>query len=153
MPARVIKFSKVNLSSAAALAKSVNASETIIFNDADEQIYLNGIVYSKNYDLTNIKRTDKIEVSTPATSITLQSDKVYEYGTLSNACTISFANEQISNDYCRHYIIRFTVGNNFSMTLPNNVTYCGGTTPTYIIGRTYEIDVLDDLAIVAEFYS
>ena len=34
----------------------------------------------------------------------------------------------------------------------NGVKYNGGSVPTYVAGRSYEINVCDGLAVVGEFY-
>ena len=66
--------------------------------------------------------------------------------------TIAFNIREEISGYAAEYIIRFVAGSGCSITLPNGVLYNGGTPPTYTSGRTYEIDIVNNCAAVAEFY-
>ena len=57
-----------------------------------------------------------------------------------------------ASGYTADYSIRFVAGSNCAITLPNGCKYSGGSAPTYTFGRTYEINISDDLVVVGEFY-
>ena len=116
--------------------------------------------YVKNItqqDITNwnsYANLDKVpQVSgTAAATATIDPYKLYDFGTLSTAMTVSFNTAAEVTGYAKEYIIRFVAGNGCALTLPNGVLYNGGAAPTYVTGRTYEIDIVNNCAAVAEFY-
>ena len=87
-----------------------------------------------------------------AASVTIDPYKLYDFGTLSQSMTIVFNTSAEVTGYAKEYIIRFVAGSGCNVTLPNGVLYSGGITPTYTSGRTYEIDIVNNCAVVAEFY-
>lgn len=89
---------------------------------------------------------------TAAATVTIDPYKLYDFGTLSTAMTVSFNTAAEVTGYAKEYIIRFVAGNGCALTLPNGVLYNGGAAPTYVTGRTYEIDIVNNCAAVAEFY-
>ena len=89
---------------------------------------------------------------TPGASVTIEPYKVYDFGTLSTAMTISFDTTKEISGYTREYTIRFVAGSGCSVTLPNTVKYANGTIPTYTTGREYEINVINGCTVVGEFY-
>lgn len=90
--------------------------------------------------------------STVAASVTIDPYRMYDFGTVARSMTIAFNTSAEANGYTREYAIRFVAGNGCAITLPNGVLYANHTTPTYTAGRTYEINVVNDCAVVAEFY-
>ena len=50
-------------------------------------------------------------------------------------------------------MIKFVAGSGAGISLPSGVLYLNGQTPTFTTGRTYEIDIMNNLAVVGEFYS
>ena len=87
-----------------------------------------------------------------AASVTIDPYKLYDFGTLSQSMTIVFNTSAEVTGYTKEYIIRFVAGSGCSITLSNGVLYSGGIITTYTSGRTYEIDIVNNCAVVAEFY-
>ena len=122
-----------------------------IKNDSDE-------VVSFSNDNTLLSAMAQYEgktpyvTSTPAASVTIDSYKMYDFGTVARSMTVVFNTGAEESGYTKEYSIRFVAGNGCAITLPNSVMYANHTTPTYTAGRTYEINVVNNCAIVAEFY-
>lgn len=89
---------------------------------------------------------------TAAASVTIDPYKMYDFGTLSMSMTVVFNTSAEVSGYARQYSLRFVAGSGCNLTLPNGVMYVGNSSPTYTTGRTYEIDVVNNCAVVAEFY-
>ena len=87
-----------------------------------------------------------------AASVTIDPYKMYDFGTLSTAMTISFDTTKEVEGFTKEYALRFVAGSGCSVTLPNTVMYANGVAPTYTTGRTYEINVINGCAVVGEFY-
>lgn len=101
--------------------------------------------------LVNLDKVPQV-TGTAAASVTIDPYKLYNFGTVSQAMVISFDTTKEVSGYAAEYIIRFVAGSGCNVTLPNGVLYNGGTPPTYTNGRTYEIDIVNNCAAVAEFY-
>ena len=100
-------------------------------------------------DIANIKKTPLIN-GTAAASVTLDPYKVYDFGTLTLAMTISLAAE--TSGYCAEYSFRFIAGTGGAITLPNTCVYGAGEAPTLVVGHTYEYSIVDNLVVVGEFF-
>lgn len=99
----------------------------------------------------NLNKTQQV-TGTAAASVTIDPYKFYDFGTLSQSMTIVFNTSAEISGYTREYTIRFVAGSGCNVTLPNGVLYANNTTPTYTTGRTYEINVVNNCVVVAEFY-
>lgn len=83
------------------------------------------------------------------TNVTIQPNVLYTWNSLSSATTITFAagTEGRRNEY----MMRFTVASDdFSLTLPSGIRWMNGDAPEYENGNTYEISVLDGIAVYGE---
>lgn len=57
-----------------------------------------------------------------------------------------------ASDVVSNYIVRFIAGANMSVVFSGfNLTWYGGDVPTWTSGKTYEISIVDNLALWAEF--
>ena len=101
----------------------------------------------------SINATPIENVSTLTSSLTIDAYKIYQLGTVSQAVTITFDTTTEISGYSADYTIVFTAGNNCSITLPNTCLYCNGVIPTYVNGRTYEINISNNLVVVSSFYT
>lgn len=99
----------------------------------------------------NLNKTQQV-TGTAAASVTIDPYKFYDFGTLSQSMAIVFNTSAEISGYTREYTIRFVAGSGCNVTLPNGVLYANNTTPTYTTGRTYEINVVNNCVVVAEFY-
>ena len=117
--------------------------------------------YVKNITQTEITmwnsygNLDKIPqiTTTSASSLTIDPYKFYDLGTVSQAITIAFNTTAEITGYANEYMIRFVAGNGCQITLPQAVVYNNGQAPVYVSGRTYEINVINNCAVVGEFYT
>ena len=89
---------------------------------------------------------------TVAASVTIDPYKMYVFGTVSQAMSVSFNTQAEAAGCVAEYAIRFVAGSECSISLPNGVLYGGGSAPTYISGHTYEINVVNNCVVVGEFY-
>ena len=101
-----------------------------------------------------IKTMNKTPIITmsPASSVTIQPFKLYDFGTLSMSMTIALGTDGVLDNYCTEYAFRFTAGANASISLPNTVKFSNGEQPTLQIGRTYEYNIVDNMCAIGEFY-
>lgn len=66
---------------------------------------------------------------------------------------VSFNTAKEVSGYTKEYTIRFVAGQNLTtVTLPQGVLWANGTAPTFVTGHTYEINVVNNCAVVGEFY-
>ena len=102
--------------------------------------------------ITNLSRTPYVELVSVSSTQTIDPYKMYNFGTVSTGLTIVFNTANEVQGYTKEYTIRFVAGNGCGITLPSGVLYVNGATPTYTTGHTYEINVVNNCAVVAEFY-
>ena len=100
----------------------------------------------------NLDKTPYLEVVPVSATQTIDPYKMYSLGTVSTSLTIAFNTSAEVQGYAKEYMLRFVAGNGCDITLPSGVLYANGTTPTYTVGHTYEIDIINNCAVVAEFY-
>ena len=89
---------------------------------------------------------------TPAASVTINPYVFNNFGTVSQSMNIVFNTSAETSGKIKEYIIRFIAGSGCAVSLPNGVLYANGAIPTYIAGHTYEINIVNGCAVVAEFY-
>lgn len=82
---------------------------------------------------------------------TLEPNKFYKItGSEINSLNISFGT-QIEN-VLNEYMFEFTAGDVFaSLNMPEGVVWLGGETPTFTAGKTYQVSVVNNLAVIGEF--
>lgn len=95
--------------------------------------------------------TDYVQPSSVGSTITLDSDKFYDLGTLTGDLTISFnaaATGKLSN-----YQGQFTYDGTGSpvptITFPNTVTW--KVAPSYLDGKTYQFSIVNGMGVIIEF--
>ena len=109
----------------------------------------------ENYATTaSVVNLDKIPYSSTsaAASVTIEPYKMYDFGTLSTAMTISFDTSKEISGYARQYMLRFVAGEGCDITLPNGVYYLNNVEPVFTTGRTYEFDITNMMCVFGEFY-
>lgn len=97
-------------------------------------------------------KADKVSVasSLPASGGILP-NVFYNLGTLDSAITITLAtptDNMIENEYKVQFTQPSTA---VTITLPNDWTWLKGSTPTFSASKTYQISIVNNLAICAEF--
>jgi len=83
------------------------------------------------------------------TNITINPNVMNVWSTSVTSLLIGFASGESGR--VAHYMMQFTAGNVFSLTLPSGVRWMNGEEPEWITGNTYQISVEDNLAIFATF--
>lgn len=86
------------------------------------------------------------------TSVNINPYIMWNFGTVDMAMTITFNSSREVPGTVPEYMLRFVAGNNCNIILPSNIIYANGITPTYVAGRTYEINIAYNCAVVGEFY-
>ena len=84
------------------------------------------------------------------TTMALQPNKYYKWGSISSALTVTFAEEGNSN-ILNEYVFEFTAERGCSLSMPSTVKWLNGETPIIESGKTYQISVTNNLAICAQF--
>lgn len=147
----------------------IDSSMVITFNtDAGKedielnmhQIFNPSIYYTKteidnNFVLNaSIQNLDKVPyvIETAAANVTIEPYKMYDFGTVSITMNIAFDTTKEVNGYTKEYIIRFTAEAGCTVVLPNTVLYANRNIPNYTAGHIYEITIVNNCAVVAEFY-
>lgn len=116
---------------------------------------IEGCFDALNNAVNFVQATKYEQVITTEYNYAIDPYKVYDLGTLNGNSNLMIAfntNKEISG-YTAEYTLRFVSGTNaMGVTLPNGVLWANGTTPTYVSGHTYEINVVNNLAVIGEFY-
>lgn len=107
--------------------------------------------YALDASVINLNKVSYV-TETAAASVTIEPYKMYDFGTVSTTMAIVFDTTKEVTGYTKEYIIRFIAGTSCVVTLPNGVLYANGAVPTYTAGHTYEINIVNGCAVVAEFY-
>lgn len=133
---------------------TVAEAQQLIGEGGIKEVQVDGTALEVSGDSVNIvsaeiRRVPVSGVSNPST-ITIESGILYDLGTLSQALTVAFSGNP--SGYANEYMLTFVAGSNCAVSLPNGVRYLDNTPPTYVAGRVYEIDVMNNLAVVGEFY-
>lgn len=82
--------------------------------------------------------------------MTLRSDTYYKIGTLSSL-TVKFSHAYGSG-YLANYMFEFTASSSgCSLTMPSGVKWKDGVAPTIQAGKTYQVSVVNNLAVAAMF--
>ena len=109
-------------------------------------IWTHGELYSCNNCIIPLKSEEG------SSSIVMKPYIMYNLGIVDSAINISLESNNVNGTYCKEYMFRFIAGPNCAINLPNTVKFNGGVVPTFIAGRTYEYNIVDNLAVVGEFF-
>lgn len=123
------------------------------YDSVTGKIYLkHGNAILSEINISELTRTPYVSVSSATSPQTIEPYKMYDLGTVSGTVVIQFDTTKEISGMTKEYIIRFVAGSNCNITLPNGVMYSNGSVPTYVSGRTYEINVVNGCAVVGEFF-
>ena len=109
-------------------------------------IWTHGELYSCNNCIIPLKSEEG------SSSIVMKPYIMYNLGTVDSTISISLESNNVNGTYCKEYMFRFTAGPNCVINLPNTVKFNGGSVPTFTAGRIYEYNIVDNLAVVGEFF-
>ena len=112
-------------------------------------------IYAFNGDTLTVEVSqDFIEnkytsVTSSTGSVELSDTKMYILGEQS-AVTITLPSGAESNG--REYLCQFTAASSgCTLSVPDTITWLGGETPTINAGKTYQLSILNNLAVIGEF--
>lgn len=75
----------------------------------------------------------------------------YSVGEISQNTTFFLVAPE-NNTILNEYLIQFSIGNTVpTITFPNGLSWLNGETPTLNANKTYQLSIVDNLAILAEF--
>jgi len=75
----------------------------------------------------------------------------YSLGEISQDTTFVLVAPE-DNTFLNEYLIQFSIGNTVpTITFPNGLSWLNGETPTLNANKTYQLSIVDNLAILAEF--
>lgn len=102
----------------------------------------------KNYVDSEVL-TDVVEFT--ESSVTIEPNKLYiKSGNAVTSLTVTKGTDV--SDKLNHYFIQFKAGDECSVTWSGfSLTWYGGNTPTWTSGKTYEVSIINDLALYNEF--
>ena len=133
-----------------AISQALNVLNTSI-NNIDTSI--NNIDTNINNINARLNNLNKLEIITNLTStLTIDAYKIYKLGTVDQTVTITFDTTTEIPGYSADYTIIFTADSGCSILLPNTCLYANNVTPVYVAGRTYEINISNNLVVVTSFY-
>lgn len=121
-----------------------NLDNTIIDN---EEVIANAL----NDINTRVKAIEEPSILTiSGASIILRSGQYYIHGEDVDALDISFENQK--STILSHYMLQFTTSSiGCTLSLPDDVKWVNGTTPTINGGKTYQLSILNNFAICVEY--
>lgn len=113
---------------------------------------VNGKALSSDITLRTSDIGTEITTKSASSTVSINPYVFNNLGTVSQSITISFNTSAEIANCTKEYTIRFVAGSGCNITLPNGTLYANGATPTYTVGHTYEINVVNGCAVVGEFY-
>ena len=97
----------------------------------------------------NIFEIKYTSVTSSTGSVELSDTKMYILGEQS-AVTITLPSGAESNG--REYLCQFTAAaSGCTLSVPDTITWLGGEPPTINAGKTYQLSILNNLAVIGEF--
>lgn len=96
-----------------------------------------------------IGTVNAVTVTGSSSSYTIKPSILYKWDTVEHPLTIVF--DTPTEGKANEYMIEFTVGSNFSLTLPSDIRWINGEVPEWEEGYTYQISIMDNLAIAASW--
>lgn len=113
--------------------------------------FINDTNYVIDASIQNLNKVPYV-IETAATNVTIEPYKMYDFGTVSITMNIAFDTTKEVNGYTKEYMIRFTAETGCTVVLPNTILYANRNIPNYTAGHIYEITIVNNCAVVAEFY-
>ena len=99
---------------------------------------------------------DASDVATPIveqteTDVTINPNVMNVWSTAVASLQVAFAAGTTGR--VAHYMMQFTAGDSFTLTLPSGIRWMNDDEPEWVAGSTYQVSVENNLAIFAEFPS
>lgn len=110
------------------------------------------MAYNSNRSGDSVVRTldnvlvDRINHGTSDTTIQLTPNKYHVWGAVSS---LNIAFQSVDDSLYCEYMFEF-VCNGTSLSLPQNIVWGNGNTPTLTDGKTYQISIVNNIALYCE---
>lgn len=127
---------------------------SIKYNNSGEWIIISSEIDLSDYALKSEveKKADRIKVEdggTGAIAKELQPNVLYKFGEVSSL-TVTLAAE-VGGEY-NEYMFEFVSGETpTTLSLPETIKWSGGEAPTIEVSKTYQISIVNNLALIASF--
>lgn len=141
--------SKAESSEVSTLSGRVGSVETELDGKVSSGDF-NEAIGSLNGDIAG--KADKVAKQDVSGDQTISPNTMYVWGSVAGALTITKGTDIAG--IVNNYMIRFTAGASATITLDwggAQVVWFGGEVPTWTEGNTYEISIIDNIALWAEF--
>lgn len=112
---------------------------------------IQAVIDSKIQDLINSEIIGaKPLVAFDASSISMDPNKYYRLTSSQTSLSITL-NTPIDNTILNEYFIEFTCDASMTLTISPTVKWANSTVPTFESGKTYQISIVNNLAVCASF--
>ena len=113
----------------------------------------NNLVSDTNFVVNRFVNWGKIEnIENLTSTLTIDAYKIYKLGTVTQNVTITLDTTTEIPGYSAEYTIIFDASSGCNITLPVDCLYANGITPRYVTGRTYEMNIMNNLVVITSFY-
>lgn len=130
---------------------SDNDSTKIYFGNRQYSLSKNEIIDIINNMLGNIStNSSKKIVNFSSTTLSMDPNTYYISSSPLSSLTITL-NEPIDNTIINEYLIEFTVNSGATINFPSNLKWANGEIPAFENGNTYQVSIVNNLAIFASF--
>lgn len=109
---------------------------------------INGTTKSSTNGVLNLGSTQYPVVTNSASSISMNPNTYYRVTQSLSSLKISFKSAT-DNTIVNEYLIEFLCGG--TVTVPSTIVWAGGKVPTFEVGKTYLLSVVNNLGLVAKF--
>lgn len=100
--------------------------------------------------INNNYRKKVVSISSTETSKTIDANTYYKWGTMSSL-TISL-NTNVDSSILNEYIFEFASGSTpTTLSLPSSIKWLNGLTPIIQANKTYQVSIVNNLGVIAEF--
>lgn len=118
-------------------------------SETSENPVQNKVITNEFNSLKEAKANKVRVVNQTESTVTIQPNVMNVWGTITNLNVIK--GDDIAG-IVNNYMIRFTAGDSAAVIFSGmNVKWYGGEVPTWTAGNTYEISIVDNIALWAEF--
>lgn len=128
-----------------------NKTTEIYFGNRQYSLSKNEIIDIINNALGNIStNSSKKIVNFSSTALSMDPNTYYISSTPLSSLTITL-NEPTDNTIINEYLLEFTVNSGATINFPSSLKWANGEIPTFENGNTYQISIVNNLAIFASF--
>lgn len=128
---------------ASAVQTSLGKADTSV-----QSVKINGVAKSPTNGVADLGSTQYPVVTSSASSIGMNPNTYYRVTQSLSNLTISF-NAATDNTVVNEYLIEFICGG--TVSVPDTIVWAGGKVPTFEVGKTYLLSVVNNLGLVAKF--